>query len=149
VLLATKVFLSSLSLSCKYSLKRYLWGLITLKHSTFATMASQRLEKISALFKRDLNTIFQQQARSLCMGAMVSTTVVRVAPDLSTAKVYVSIFGVEDKQAVLNSLKQNSKSVRHELAQLVKNQMRKTPELTFFIDDSLDYAQTIDKLLKK
>jgi ribosome-binding factor A len=119
------------------------------KHSTFVLMASQRLEKIAALFKRDLNTIFQQQTRTLCMGAMVSATLVRVAPDLSTAKVYISVFGVKDKEEVLQNLKQNAKAVRHELAQLVKNQMRRTPELSFYIDDSLDYAQKIDELLKK
>jgi ribosome-binding factor A len=112
-------------------------------------MASQRLEKISTLFKRELSQIFLRESRTLGMGAMVSVTVVRVSPDLSTARVYVSIFGVPKKEDVLIHIRDNAKTIRHTLAQIVKNQLRKTPELHFYLDDSIDYAQNINELLKK
>ncbi|MFP5471163.1 MAG: 30S ribosome-binding factor RbfA [Bacteroidia bacterium] len=112
-------------------------------------MASQRLEKISALFQRELSQIFQRESRTLAKGAMVSVTVVRVSPDLSTARVYVSIFGVPNKDEVLVNIRDNAKTIRYTLAQIVKNQLRKTPELHFYLDDSIDYAQNINELLKK
>jgi len=112
-------------------------------------MASIRQEKISGLIQQELSIIFQKEARNICLGAMVSVTIVRVAPDLSTAKVYLSIFGAKDKNAVLESVKDNKHKVKHALSQVIKMQLRKTPDLSFYIDDSLDYAMEIDALLKK
>ncbi|MCB9195787.1 MAG: 30S ribosome-binding factor RbfA [Flavobacteriales bacterium] len=111
-------------------------------------MATIRQEKISAVIKRDLSAYFQQEARTLCQGAMVTVTIVRVSPDLSLARVYLSIFAGPDKKVVLKNIQENAKAIRHNLSQKVKQQMRKTPELAFFLDDSLDYAEEIDKLLK-
>lgn len=79
---------------------------------------------------------------------MVTVTIVRVSPDLSLAKVYLSIFAGPDKETVLRNIQENARVIRHDLSQKVKNQLRKTPELAFFVDDSLDYAEEIDKLLK-
>ena len=112
-------------------------------------MAGQRTDKVAKLFAKELSLIFQRETRSLCMGSMVSVTVVRVSPDLGSARVYVSIFAADDKEAVLKNIKANTKNIRYELSQTIKNQMRKTPELHFFLDDSLDYAEEIDELLKK
>jgi len=112
-------------------------------------MASIRQEKISGLIQQELSIIFQKEARNICLGAMVSVTIVRVAPDLSTAKVYLSIFGAKDKNTVLESVKDNKHKVKHALSQVIKMQLRKTPDLSFYIDDSLDYAMEIDALLKK
>lgn len=111
-------------------------------------MATIRQEKISAVIKRELSTYFQREARTLCQGAMVTVTIVRVSPDLSLAKVYLSIFAGPDKETVLRNIQENARVIRHDLSQKVKNQLRKTPELAFFVDDSLDYAEEIDKLLK-
>ena len=96
----------------------------------------------------ELSVFFQRNAREICLGAMVSVTVVRVTSDLSLARCYVSIFAGPDKNEVLESIRENVKKVRGEVGKRLKN-MRKIPELLFFIDDSLDYASQIDVLLKK
>jgi len=111
-------------------------------------MASIRQEKIAGVIQKELSLIFQKEARSICMGAMVSVTIVRVSPDMGTAKVYLSIFGAKENEEVLTSIQDNTRQVRHALAQIVKNQLRKTPELMFYLDDSYDYARNIDELLK-
>lgn len=107
------------------------------------------MERVAKLLKKELGIIFQKETRTLCLGAMVSVTVVRVSPDLGSAKVYVSVFGVNDKEAVLKNIKTNAKTVRYALSQVIKNQLRKTPELHFYMDDSIDYAEEIESLLKK
>lgn len=112
-------------------------------------MATIRQEKIAELIQQELSIIFQKEARNFCNGAMVSVTIVRVAPDLSTAKIYLSIFGSKDKQAVLENITVNKSKVKHALSQIIKKQLRKTPDLSFYIDDSLDYAMEIEQLLKK
>ena len=111
-------------------------------------MASIRQEKIAGVIQKELSFIFQKEARTICMGAMVSVTIVRVAPDMGTAKVYLSIFGAKENEEVLQNIQDATRQIRHLLAQIVKNQLRRTPELTFFLDDSYDYARKIDELLK-
>lgn len=111
-------------------------------------MASIRQEKIAGLLKRELSLIFQREARTLCQGAMVTVTIVRVSPDLSLAKVYLSIFAGPDKSEVIKNIQENAKAIRFEVSQAVKHQLRKTPEFVFYLDDSLDYAEEINKLLK-
>jgi ribosome-binding factor A len=110
-------------------------------------MDSTRLQKISRLIQKELSTIFQQK-NEIFLKSLISVTTVRVSDDLGHARVYVSIFPVEKKAEVLSLIQTNSKTIRFELSQTVKNQLRKTPELSFFIDDSLDYADKIDQLLK-
>ena len=116
--------------------------------SKFAANMSVRQEKIANVIKQELGKYFQQNAVSICKGAMVTVTTVRMSPDLSIAKVYISIFGGKDNQDSFNNISENSKYIRHELSQVVKNQLRKTPELHFYLDDSFDYAKKIDTLLK-
>lgn len=112
-------------------------------------MASIRQNKISELIKQELSMLFQREARSLCKGAMVTVTTVRVTKDLSIAKAYLSIFGIKDKNEAFDSINKQKALIRMELAKIMKNQMRKVPEFQFYIDDSLDYAENIDKLLKE
>ncbi len=112
-------------------------------------MATIRQEKIAMLLKKELSMIFQRHTNSLCLGAMVSVTITRVTPDMSAAKVYLSIFAAKDVNEVFENIQLHAKQIRHELSQIVKNQLRRTPELTFYIDDSLDYAEKIEELLKK
>jgi len=116
--------------------------------SKFAANMSVRQEKIANVIKQELGRYFQQNAVSICKGAMVTVTTVRMSPDLSIAKVYISIFGGKDNEDSFNHISENSKYIRHELSQVVKNQLRKTPELHFYLDDSFDYAKKIDNLLK-
>lgn len=110
-------------------------------------MESTRLSKVSRQIQKDLGEIFQRQAQSF-MGKMVTVTSVRVSPDLGLAKVYVSIFPTENKEETLELIKQQSKAIRYDLGQRIRNQMRAVPELAFYIDDSLDYIENIDRLLK-
>jgi ribosome-binding factor A len=112
------------------------------------TMNSIRQDKVGMLVQKELSTYFQQNARTICLGAMVTVTKVRVSSDLSVAKIYLSVFAGPDKNEVLKNLKENVWTIRHFLANSVKHQMRKTPELVFYLDDSLDYAEKIDSLLK-
>ena len=110
-------------------------------------METTRQQKIARLIQKELSEIFRLQTAKMG-GVLVSVSAVRVSPDLSIARAYLSIFPSEKGKEIIESINQNAKSVRHELAQRVRYQLRKTPELTFFIDDSLDYIEHIDSLLK-
>ncbi len=82
-------------------------------------------------------------------GVLVSVSAVRVSPDLSTAKAYLSVFPSDKSSEMLESINASARTIRYELAQKVRFQLRKTPELSFFLDDSLDYLENIDHLLAK
>ena len=92
--------------------------------------------------------IFQQQTRAT-HGTMVSVTRVKISPDLSICTAYLSIFPSEKGEEILANVNANTKGIRDELGTRVRNQLRIIPELRFFIDDSLDYIEHIDELLKK
>ena len=109
---------------------------------------SVRQEKIASLIKKELGMYFQRNSISIGKGAMVTVTTVRMSPDLSIAKVYISIFGGKDNDDSFDHIYTQSSSIRYEISKLVRNQLRKIPELHFYRDDSLDYAQEIDNLLK-
>jgi ribosome-binding factor A len=111
-------------------------------------MSSIRQNKIEGVIQEELSTFFQRNAREICLGAMVSVTTIRVTSDLSLARCYLSVFAGPDKKEVLANIQQHVGRIRGEIGKRLKN-MRKIPELVFFIDDSLDYAMKIDELLKK
>lgn len=111
-------------------------------------MSSIRQQKIEAVIQAELSTFFQRQAGDICLGSMVSVTVVRITSDLSLARIYLSIFAGPDKQVVLENIQLNRGKIRLEVGKRLKN-LRKIPDLVFHIDDSLDYAHQIDELLKK
>lgn len=111
-------------------------------------MDSVRQNKVNSLLQRELAEIFRQEARGLLPGGLITVSAVRVSPDLGLAKVYLSLFPVKDKQAVLDTIRDQGARLRGLLGQAVGKQMRVVPELLFFIDDSLDRAEEIDKLLK-
>ena len=111
-------------------------------------MGSVRQNKIEGVIQEELSVFFQRNAREICLGAMVSVTVVRVTSDLSLARVFVSVFGGPTKEEVLASINENAKKIRGEVGKRLKN-MRKIPELIFKIDDSLDYAMEIQNLLNQ
>ena len=109
---------------------------------------SVRQEKIASVIKKELGIYFQQNAIIIAKGAMITVTVVRMSPDLSIAKVYISIFGGKNNDASFDHVVSQSKLIRHEISKVVRNQLRKIPDLHFYRDDSFDYAQKIDQLLK-
>lgn len=109
-------------------------------------METTRQAKIARLIQKELSEIFRLQTAKT-HGVLVSVSAVRVSPDLSIAKVYLSIFPTDKSQELLESITASAKT--YELAQRVRFQLRKCPELSFYIDDSLDYIENIDKLLGK
>ncbi len=111
-------------------------------------METTRQAKIARLIQKELSEIFRLQTAKT-HGVLVSVSSVRVSPDLSIAKVYLSIFPTDKSQELLESITASAKTIRYELAQRVRFQLRKCPELSFYIDDSLDYIENIDKLLGK
>lgn len=112
-------------------------------------MDSTRQLKISRLLQKEIAIVFQREAQSVCLGAIVTVTRVRVSPDLSVARVYISIFSPgKTSDQVYESVSANAKKVRAIVAGVVRNQLRVMPELTFFVDDSLDYLEKIENLLK-
>lgn len=112
-------------------------------------MEGTRLNKVARQIQKDLGEILQRNSASLFRGKMITVTTVRVSPDLALAKVYISIFPTDKKEETLTSVKEHTRALRHELAQRVRHQLRVVPELAFFLDDSLDYIENIDKLLNQ
>ena len=111
-------------------------------------MGSIRHNKIEGVIQEELSIYFQRNAREICLGAMVSVTIVRVTSDLSLARCYLSIFTGPSPKEVLANIESHRSKIRGEVGKRLKN-MRKIPELRFLIDDSLEYAEKIDQLLKK
>ena len=111
-------------------------------------MESKRLSKIERLLQKELGELFRKQT-ALMHGTLISVSAVHTSPDLSTAKVFLSIFPSDKGKELLEAIEKNRKTLRYDLGQKVRTQLRRIPELVFFLDDSLDYVENIDKLLKK
>ena len=111
-------------------------------------METTRQNKIARLIQKDLSNIFQAQTRQT-RNLLVSVSVVRISPDLSVAKAYLSIFPSERAQEVLNNVNEHASEIRYELGKLERHQLRIIPELKFFLAHSLDYVDNIDKLLNQ
>lgn len=111
-------------------------------------MSSTRQNKISRLVQKELGDIFQKNMSGLFQGKMITVTSVKVSPDLSVAKVYLSLFPVKDKEEFITYITSVESQIRYELGKRVRHQLRKIPELAFFIDDSLDYIEKIGSILK-
>ncbi len=111
-------------------------------------METTRQQKIARLIQKELSEIFRLQTAKVS-NVIVSVSAVRVSPDLSIARVYLSIFPSDKAKVLIDSINESAKTIRYDLAQKVRYQLRKTPELSFYIDDSLDYIEHIDNLLHK
>lgn len=111
-------------------------------------MDSIRQNKVNSLLQRELAVIFQQETHNLLRGGLITVSAVRVSPDLGVAKVYLSLFPVKDKVAAIAHIKEQQHRLRGQLGSRIGKQMRVVPELLFYLDDSLDRAEQIDKLLK-
>jgi ribosome-binding factor A len=109
-------------------------------------METKRLNKIERLLQKELSDIFQRRTQA-APGTLISVSAVRVSPDLSIAKAYLSIFPSDKGKEQMDAIRTHTKSIRYDLGQRVRLQLRKIPELSFFIDDSLDYLENIDSLL--
>ena len=111
-------------------------------------METNRQKKIGQLLQSDLVDILQGEIRKNGITILIiSVSKVNVTSDLSIAKVYLSVFPSEKGKEILSAIKENTPLIKHDLAQRVKNQLRKVPDLIFYIDDSLDYIEKIDNAL--
>lgn len=111
-------------------------------------MDSVRQNKVNSLLQRELAEIFLKEARTLVPGSLITVSAVRVSPDLGLAKVYLSLFPVKDKKAAMTHIRDQGHRLRGILGNSVGKQLRIVPDLVFYLDDSLDRAEEIDKLLK-
>ncbi|MBN1183288.1 MAG: 30S ribosome-binding factor RbfA [Bacteroidales bacterium] len=111
-------------------------------------MDSTRQNKVARLIQKELAGIFQFLGREITAGKMITVTQVRMTPDLSIAKVYVSIFPADEDDVVINNIKERISSIRNQLGQKIRHQVKSIPELHIYLDDSLDYIENIEKLLK-
>ena len=111
-------------------------------------METTRQNRIARLLQKELSLIFQSQTRSM-RGVMISVTNCKISPDLSVCTAHLSVFPSDKGEEIINNVNRNSSQIRYELGTRVRNQLRIIPELRFHIDDSLDYIEHIDELLKK
>ncbi len=110
-------------------------------------METTRQNKISRLLQKELSDIFQKQTQSM-RGVLISVSAVRISPDLSVARAYLSVFPSDRAEEIISNVNANARSVRFELGSRVRHQLRIIPQLKFFADDTLDYLDRIDQLLK-
>ena len=110
-------------------------------------METTRQNKLSRLLQKELSEIFLLQTKAM-PGILISVSAVRISPDMSIACVYLSVFPSEKAEEMVKNINENMKSIRFELGTRVRHQLRIIPELKFFVDDSLDYIEKIDSLLK-
>jgi ribosome-binding factor A len=111
-------------------------------------MNVSRQEKIARQIQKDLGDMFIREAAPMLRGAMVTVMSVRVSPDMGYAKIYLSVFPFERHAEVMASLEANNWLIRRTLGAKLRNQLRIVPELSFFLDDSFEYIDRIDNLLK-
>ena len=112
-------------------------------------MESNRQKKIAGILQEDLAEVLQRSAtQGGLRGVIISVTKVKVTVDLSIAKVYLSVFPNKEGKSILEGVRSNTPLIRHELAQRTRHQLRRMPQLEFFIDDSLEYIDNIERSLK-
>ena len=120
----------------------------TTKKQNTHIMDTTRQNTVARLIQKELGEIFVAQTRQM-RGVLVSVSVCRISPDMSVCRVYLSVFPSERAEEIVGNVNANQKQVRHELGNRMRHQLRIIPELKFFVDDSLDYAEHIDELLKR
>lgn len=112
-------------------------------------METTRQPKIARQIQRDIADIFQKEGRDLLRGTLVTVTEVRVSPDFNYAKIYVSIFPFDKAPETMAVLDKQNRFIRRELGRRIKDQLKSVPEIQFFLDDSLEYIEHIEKALKE
>lgn len=109
-------------------------------------MESKRQKQVGRLIQKDLGEIFQKDFKSLFAGNFVTITDVKLSPDLSVARVYLSFLKTDNREEILQNVKENTKKIRGIFGQKAKNQLRIIPNFSFYIDDTAEYAQKIEEL---
>lgn len=111
-------------------------------------MDSNRLKKVAGQFQKDLAEIFRSMAQSSFRGLLLTVTRVTITTDLSLARCYISVFPAKDKQEVIDWLNENKASIKNDLVKKLKGQLRKMPDLIFYLDDSIDREEELNRILK-
>jgi ribosome-binding factor A len=109
---------------------------------------STRQNKVAKQIQKDIAEILHAHTKSLAPGKMLTVTGVRISPDLGVARIYISIFPSNNASSVIEGLNTHLSQFRNELGRRLRNQLKKVPEFAFFVDDSLDYLENIENLLK-
>ena len=112
-------------------------------------MESKRQQKFAGVIQQDLAAIFQREGMSLLPNTMITITKVRVTPDLALARVFLSFFNNNNGQLALNTIKAHASEIRYKLGARIKDQVRIIPQLEFFVDDTSDYVERMDKIFDK
>ena len=107
----------------------------------------KRQKQVAAEISKELNEIFLKMGLNMIEGGMISISSVKITPDLYEARIYLSFFQVKDPEAALEKFKERSSEIRGELGKRMRHQLRSIPQLTFYLDDTLDYVFKIEKLL--
>ena len=108
----------------------------------------KRQKQVAGIINHELNDIFLKMGLTMIDGGMISISSVKITPDLFQARVYLSFFQVKDNEAALAKINERYKEIRKDLGNKVRHQLRSIPELTFYIDDTLDYVFKMEELLK-
>ncbi len=111
-------------------------------------MDTTRQNKVSKLIQKEMGELFQRESRSLFGGAFITVTGVKISPDLSVAKIYLSFLAIKEPNVLIKTIKEHTKGIRKRFGEKVKSQLRIVPNLEFFHDDSLEYVDKIEKLFK-
>lgn len=112
-------------------------------------MENTRQQKIAKQIQKDIAEIFQKEGRELVRGLLVTVTAVRVSPDFAYARIYVSVFPFDKGAALIETLGRENWFIRRELGRRVRNQLKSVPEIQFFLDDSLEYIEQIERAIKE
>jgi len=110
---------------------------------------TKRQKQVGQLLQKELSDIFQRMGYNIIEGGMISLSAVRVTPDLLEARVYLSMFQIKDNADMMERIKERGWEIRKELGMRVGKQLRRVPELSFFLDDTLDYVFRMEELFKK
>lgn len=111
-------------------------------------METNRQKKVATVFQEELSEIFRKEAKELYPGKLLTVTEVKVSPDLSVAKIYVSVFPTNEKEQIIKQIKEKASYYRSQIAKTAAKTMRVTPELLFYLDTSLDEIDKIDRALR-
>ena len=112
-------------------------------------METKRQEKIARLIQKEMGLLFQHELAELGAGGMITVTKAKITSDLGLAKIYLSLLAVDDNQAVIDNINKNVVQIRYAFGKKIKSQLRVVPHLKFYEDDSMDYYENIDRLLKE
>jgi len=111
-------------------------------------MESKRQLKFAKLIQKDLGDIFQKELPTVSAGSLITVTIVRMSPDLGTSKVFLSIFPENKREEVMKNVEDNKSMIRNLLGKRIKNQVRVIPQLLFYLDDTQDEVDKINKIFK-